>query len=145
MQVVLRGNIRTPSAARQPRHQWGAERKPLLATGSLRGHAFNSKWAELCVGIYRGLCWSCSPLRLANCVCLALEVCQHVGVVALKLANARESPPAITLGIRRISQLTGRAHANRDLRDHLTCSRSYYHTRCTISSHLRCLPQGQVR
>mmetsp|Transcript_760 Transcript_760/g.2000 ORF Transcript_760/g.2000 Transcript_760/m.2000 type:complete len:349 (-) Transcript_760:20-1066(-) len=60
---------------------------------------------------------SVAPLRMPHLLCLLLQVLEHVRVVALELANARETPPPITLWIRRIPHLPRGTKTHSDLRD----------------------------
>ena len=63
-----------------------------------------------------------SPLRPPYLICTALEVCQHVLVVALELADAWETPPPVPLRVGRVPQLPGWAQANGDLCEASSCS-----------------------
>ena len=63
-----------------------------------------------------------SPLWPPYLICAALEVCQHVLVVALELADARETPPPIPLRVSRVPQLPSWSQADGDLGEARPCS-----------------------
>eukprot|EP00955_Chlamydomonas_euryale_P053077 355368-Chlamydomonas_euryale.AAC.10 len=62
-----------------------------------------------------------APLRVANRVCRALQVREHVLIVALELAHAGKPPAAVALRVGRVAQLARWAQADRDLRQHGSC------------------------